>query len=108
MEQDATPQNAVVMLPNIGWDFLRQRHQVFATHFARTGHQVIFVEGLGYSPNYLDPHFYIRAAKKLWRKARHARSKNVKRGLPVNLTVYPSIVAPPRPRILRYVNKKIF
>lgn len=108
MKKQAGTGYSVVILSNLRWDFLWQRHQIFATHFARTGHRVIFVEGLAFGSNYLDPSYYMRAVRKLWRKARHVDNKGAKRKLPRNLTVYLSLVAPPRPRIFRWVNKRVF
>lgn len=112
MEAQATTKRAVVILSTVDWNFLWQRHQIFATHFAKSGHRVVFVESLGFAPRYSDPTFYLRIASKLLRKAQHAvrraERKSLKRELPQNLTVYTPIVAPPRPRILRWVNKKVF
>lgn len=115
VEGQTTTKRPVVILSTIDWDFLWQRHQVFATYFARSGHRVIFVESLGFGPRYTDPAFYLRVVSKLLRKVRdisrsgrRAESQSAKRKLPENLTVYTPIVAPPRPRILRWVNKKVF
>lgn len=112
MAEWTTTKRPVVILSTIDWDFLWQRHQIFATHFAKSGHQVIFVESLGFGPKYSDPAFYFRVASKLLRKAQHAvrraERKSLNRELPSNLTVYTPIVAPPRPRILRWVNEKFF
>lgn len=76
---------------------------------------MIFVESLGFSPRYTDPAFYLRVVSKLLHKAwdmrrpgRRAESQSAKRKLPENLTVYTPIAAPPRPRIFRWVNKKVF
>src|SRR5829696_1058305 len=98
----------VVILSAVNWDFLWQRHQTFATHFARAGHRVIFVEDLLIGANYDDPSYYRRAATKLWRKARRTGRKGQKTGLPHNLTVYSVVMAPPKPRAFRLVNKQIF
>ena len=99
---------SVVILSNTHWDFLWQRHQIFATHFANTGHRVIFVEGLAFRFNYLDLSYYLRGVRKLWHKTWRERSNDAKRGLPRNLTVYLSLVAPLKPRIFRWVNKRVF
>ena len=39
----------VVILSGVRWDFLWQRHQTLATHFARSGYPTIFVETTGLS-----------------------------------------------------------
>ena len=98
----------VVILSSINWDFLWQRHQVFATHFATAGHRVVFIEGLSFGSNYLDPSYYMRAVRKLWYTVRRADSKGVKRKLPQNLSVCLVVTAPLRPRIFRWLNKQIF
>lgn len=112
MEKHVTTKPPVIILSTIDWNFLWQRHQIFATHLAGSGHRVVFVESLGFGPKYTDPAFYARVASKLLRKALSIMSRtkrgSVERELPQNLTVYTPVVAPPRPRILRWVNKKVF
>ena len=40
---------SVIILAGVRWDFLWQRHQTLATHFARSGYPTIFVETTGLS-----------------------------------------------------------
>jgi hypothetical protein len=107
-EQARTARQPVVILSTINWSFLWQRHQIFATHLARTGHRVIFVESLGFGPRYFNLSFYASAVEKLLRKSRRSRHEVSTSDLPQNLTVYTPIAAPPRPRVLRRVNRRIF
>jgi glycosyltransferase involved in cell wall biosynthesis len=99
----------LVILTNVEWDFLWQRQQTLATHFAKLGHRVIYVEGLALGSDYVDIHWYLRGFKKLWRKIRHAERGSGKiKNLPQNVTVYSAFMAPARPRVFRWVSKQVF
>lgn len=102
-------QYPVVVLGPTSWDFVWQRYHIFTTHFASAGHRVIFVGSIGgLSTNYLALSSYIRFAKKLWCRVRRSGSKSVRNTIPQSLTLYSPLVVPSRPRVLRWVNNKVF
>ena len=83
----------LVILTNVEWDFLWQRQQTLATHFAKLGHRVIYVEGLALGSDYVDIHWYLRGFKKLWRKIGRAghssgKTKNLPREFDRVLSVH--------------------
>jgi hypothetical protein len=100
-ERMATTTYPVVRLSIIHRDFLWQRLQMLATHLARTGRQVVFVQCLSFGSDYLYPSYHLRAPKKLWRKARRREGENTKREeLRQNLAVYEVVAAPLLPRLV--------
>jgi glycosyltransferase involved in cell wall biosynthesis len=94
---------AVVMLSGIRWDFLWQRHQILATHFARAGYATVFVETTGLS----NPRPGLSTLKKAVRRLRRSRYPGEVR-TEENLTVYSPLVAPPTASLFRRLNRRVF
>ena len=92
---------SVVMLSGIRWEFLWQRHQTIATHFARAGYPTVFVETTGLSN--------IRVNRKTPRKvaARLSHSGGGRPAEEPGLTVYAPLVAPPTHGAFRWINRKV-
>ena len=94
----------VVVLSGIRWDFLWQRHQILATHFARAGYKTIFVETTGLSTPRPD-----RATlHKIFDRLRRSGGKGKKKPDEPNLTVYSPLTAPPTRKAFRVLNSKLF
>ncbi len=89
---------AIVMLSGIRWDFLWQRHQTLATHFARAGYPTVFVETTGLSN--------IRVNRKTPRKVvvRISHSRGSRATNEPGLTVYAPLVVPPTHGAFRRIN----
>src|SRR5918998_5978 len=93
----------VVILSGIRWDFLWQHHQILATLFARAGYPTIYVETTGLSNPSLD------AAGKVLKRVLRAGGEGRKvPEMPLNLTVYSPLVAPPTWQVFRRLNKAVF
>jgi len=90
------------MLSGIRWDFLWQRHQILATHFARAGYPTVFVETTGLS----NPRLNRATLRKV--AIRVSRSGGKRPAGESGLSVYAPLVAPPTHGIFRRMNKRIF
>lgn len=96
----------LVIISTIDWDFLWQRHHVWATEFAQAGWQVFFVENTGFrNPRFSD---WSRLRDRLFR-TNHAMeqpngdaSTNQKHD---NITVVSPFSFPPNGWIFRLLNK---
>ncbi len=82
----------VIILSGTRWDFLWQRHQSFATLFARAGYPTVYVEHTGLSNPSLDRDI----ARKVLRRILLAGGEGLKMpNMPPNLTIYSPLLAPP-------------
>ena len=94
-------QPTVVVLSGIRWDFLWQRHQTLATHFARAGYPTVFVETTGLS----NPRMNRTTLRKVAARVSHSGV-----GRPISepgLTVYAPLVVPPTHGAFRWINRKV-
>ena len=106
----STPDTAkppIVVLSGIRWDFLWQRHQIFATLFAQHGYPTVYVETTGLR----NPSFDFGTSTKVLRRV--LRSGGRGRGAtgaasPPNLVVYSPLVAPPTWGVFRRLNRAVF
>jgi glycosyltransferase involved in cell wall biosynthesis len=95
----------VIILSGTRWDFLWQRHQSFATLFARAGYPTVYVEHTGLSNPSLDRDI----ARKVLRRILLAGGEGRKMpDMPPNLTIYSALLAPPTRRIFRRLNRAVF
>ena len=89
----------VVVLAGVRWDFLWQRHQAVATHFARAGYPTAFVETTGLA----NPR--PSALGKVGARVRRAGGGRAGCGGPL---VYPPLVLPPTLGVFRAANRRFF
>jgi glycosyltransferase involved in cell wall biosynthesis len=92
----------VVILAGVRWDFLWQRHQVFATLFARAGYPTVFVETTGLA----NPHPNRATLRRVAARVRRAGGKP--RFAQKGLTVYAPPAVPPTYRVFRWLNRRFF
>jgi len=98
----------VVVLASLKWNFLWQRHQIFATSFCQVSHRVVFIEVLAYkNPGIRDvPRIMERLVRFAFKKGRRKAARKDSR-LPENLTVISPLVLPSTFPIYRKINNKI-
>src|SRR5215212_9246279 len=96
----------VVILSGIRWDFLWQRHQIFATLFARDGYPTVYVETTGLRNPSFDPGTARIVLRRIFRAGSKGR-KAPDEACP-NLTVYSPLVAPPTWKVFRRLNRAVF
>ncbi len=89
----------VVVLAGVRWDFLWQRHQAVATHFARAGYPTAFVETTGLA----NPR--PSALGKVGARVRRRAGRAGGGGGPV---VYPPLALPPTLGVFRAANRRFF
>jgi hypothetical protein len=89
----------VVILSSIRWDFLWQRHQTLATHFAGAGYPTVFVETTGLA----NP----RLSRNTLRRVLRSGGTGEKPQAEKNLIVYAPLTAPPTYRAFRWSNAKL-
>ncbi len=102
MIRDSKP--PVVILSGIRWDFLWQRHQILATHFARAGYKTVFVETTGLAtprPNRATLH-------NVFKRLRRSGGEGKRTSDEPNLTVYSPLTAPPTWKVFRFLNRRLF
>jgi glycosyltransferase involved in cell wall biosynthesis len=90
----------VVILSGVRWDFLWQRHQMLATHFAGAGYPTVFVETTGLA----NPRLTRNTLRRVLGRIRRSGGAGEKQG---NLTVYAPLVAPPTYGAFRWANAKL-
>ena len=97
----------IIIISSIEWNYLWQRHQIFATYFSKFFKKIIFIESSAKrNPKISDiPRIIGRFFKLL--KGRGKR-KQSSRGLPKNLVIISPFVLPSTFKIFRKINKKIF
>jgi glycosyltransferase involved in cell wall biosynthesis len=95
----------VVILSGIRWDFLWQRHQIFATLLARAGYPTLYVETTGLRNPSLDPGTTRKVLRRLLRAGGKGREEL---DAPPNLTIYSPLVAPPTWSVFRRLNREVF
>lgn len=100
-------QRQVVFISTVDWNSMWQRHQAFATEFAKTGWEVFFIENMGF-------------ANPSWRDARRLLRRMINILIPrkesagwANLTkprvhVVTPLMLPPNGFFFRWVNRKLF
>jgi glycosyltransferase involved in cell wall biosynthesis len=93
---------AVVILAGVRWDFLWQRHQTLATHFARSGYPTVFVETTGLA----IPRPGKATLRHVLSRVGRSRRKNEKLQGRENLTVYAPLTAPPTQKPFLWANEK--
>jgi len=93
---------SVIILAGVRWDFLWQRHQTLATHFARSGYPTIFVETTGLS---FPRPGKARLRNMLSRIQGSLQSYEKPRGQE-NPTVYAPLTVPPTPKPFVWVNER--
>ncbi|HEX2098677.1 MAG TPA: glycosyltransferase [Rubrobacteraceae bacterium] len=96
----------VIIISGIRWDFLWQRHQIFATLFARAGYPTVYVETTGLRNPSFDPGTARIVIRRIFRAGSKAR-KTLNNTVP-NLAVYSPLVAPPTWKIFRHLNRTVF
>ncbi len=96
----------VIIISGIRWDFLWQRHQIFATLFARAGYPTVYVETTGLRNPSFDPDTARIVIRRIFRAGSKAR-KTLDNTVP-NLAVYSPLVAPPTWKIFRHLNRTVF
>jgi glycosyltransferase involved in cell wall biosynthesis len=89
----------VVILSSIRWDFLWQRHQTLATHFAGTGYPTVFVETTGLA----NPRLTRNTLRRVLRSGGTGEMPQAEK----NLIVYAPLTAPPTYRAFRWSNAKL-
>jgi glycosyltransferase involved in cell wall biosynthesis len=95
----------VVILSGIRWDFLWQHHQILSTLFAQAGYPTVYVETTGLR----NPSFNSGSIRKVLRRIYRAGGEGYKApNMPLNLTVYSPLVAPPTWKLFRYLNHAVF
>lgn len=92
----------IVFISSIDWEAAWQRHQIFATQFAVSGHEVFFIENSGFR----DPGFSDlgRLGRKLSSFRRPAGGTNP---IPPGLHLFPPRVLPPTTTIFRKINSRL-
>ncbi|CAN5911100.1 glycosyltransferase family 1 protein [soil metagenome] len=100
--QDRKP--PIVILSGIRWEFLWQRHQILATHFAQAGYKTIFVETTGLATPRPDRNTLCKIFGRLSRSG----GKGKKTPHQPNLTVYSPLTAPPTWKAFRHLNRRVF
>ena len=93
---------SVIILAGVRWDFLWQRHQTLATHFARSGYPTIFVETTGLS---FPRPGKARLRNMLSRIQGSLQSYEKPRGQE-NPTVYAPLTVPPTPKPFVWLNER--
>ncbi len=89
----------VVFLSSIDWSDSWQRHQIFASAFAKRGHEVYFVENTGFRDVRLsDAARVLRRLRRVAAPAQPARKR---------VRVIPPLVLPPTNRLFRWLNDRI-
>ena len=99
----------VVILASFEWNFLWQRHQIFATSFARVCRRVVFIESLANrNPGVKDiPRIIERLVRLVVKKSQKAAAQGGRRR-PENLVVVSPVVLPSTLKVYRLINKKVF
>ncbi len=91
----------IIFLSSIQWDFLWQRHQIFATLFYRAGWKTVYVESTGIAnPN-------LKGLGKVILR-RYVGVKRIKNPRPRGLSVVNPLVLPPTYRLFRRINRRVF
>jgi glycosyltransferase involved in cell wall biosynthesis len=93
----------VVILSGVRWDFLWQRHQTLATHFAGAGYPTVFVETTGLA----NPRLTRSTLRKVFGRIRRSGGAGEKQSPERDLTVYAPLTAPPTYRAFRWSNAKL-
>ena len=96
----------VVVLSGIRWDFLWQRHQIFATLFARAGYPTVYVETTGLRNPSFDPGTLRKVLSRIFRAG--GKGRKAQDGTSPNLTVYSPLALPPTWKIFRRLNRVVF
>lgn len=97
----------VIILSGIRWDFLWQRHQIFATLFAQAGYPTVYVETTGLRNPSFDPGTARIVLSRIFRAGRKGR-ESLDNAIIPNLAVYSPLVAPPTWKIFRRLNRAVF
>ncbi len=94
----------VVVLSSVEWDAAWQRHQAFATQWAKAGHRVFFVENTGFrEPGWRD---LGRVTARLRRAFSGVRASAVR--VPEGVTLVSPLVLPPTRACFRAANAALF
>jgi glycosyltransferase involved in cell wall biosynthesis len=93
----------VVILSGVRWDFLWQRHQTLATHFAGAGYPTVFVETTGLA----NPHPTGNPLRRVFGRVRRSGGAGEKQPAERNLTVYAPLTAPPTYGAFRWSNARL-
>jgi glycosyltransferase involved in cell wall biosynthesis len=93
----------VVILSGVRWDFLWQRHQTLATHFAGAGYPTVFVETTGLA----NPRLTGNTLRRVFERIRRSGSAGEKPPAERNLIVYAPLTAPPTYGAFRWMNAKL-
>jgi glycosyltransferase involved in cell wall biosynthesis len=99
----------VVILASFEWNFLWQRHQIFATSFSQVCRKVVFIESLANrNPGVKDiPRIMERLVRLVVKKSRRKAVPKGRRRAE-NLVVISPVVLPSTLKIYRIINKKVF
>lgn len=94
--------NQIVVISSIDWDAPWQRHQIFASQFARAGHEVFFVENSGFrNPDFKDIPRVAKRARALFKRRRKTGPRAG------DVMLFPPKVFPPTQRLLRVLNRRL-
>ncbi len=93
----------VVILSGVRWDFLWQRHQTLATHFAGAGYSTVFVETTGLA----NPRLTGNTLRRVLERIRRSGGAGEKPPAERNLIVYAPLTAPPTYGAFRWMNAKL-
>jgi glycosyltransferase involved in cell wall biosynthesis len=93
----------VVILSGVRWDFLWQRHQTLATHFAGAGYTTVFVETTGLA----NPRLTGNTLRRVLERIRRSGGAGEKSPAERNLIVYAPLTAPPTYGAFRWMNAKL-